>query len=155
MINNAIGINYHYSARSRERFDGLIHVMIHSITYLHFHKTMFMFMLRFYCFDKKKKTININIKDFINFGFYLNVVCRTWGEVCQQRLWYVQVLCHLREGGIWVRTHLLVPTGMEAILPIIAFHSALYIYQQGVTKNYKYAIKPDAITLNILVYLLH
>lgn len=42
---------------------------------------------------------------------YLNVVRRTWGEVSEQGLRYVQVLGHLCEGGIGVRTHLLVPTG--------------------------------------------
>lgn len=62
----------------------------------------------------------------MNFESYLNVVCRTWGEVSQQRLRYVQVLCNLREGGIGVRTHLFVPTGMKFIFWVIASHSALY-----------------------------
>lgn len=102
-----------------------------------------------------RKKMTGNRKDFINFGSYLNVVCRTWGEVSQQRLWYVQVLCHLREGGIWVRTHLLVPTGMEATFQVIVFHSALYSYEQAVTKRYQEAIKPGVIILTTLVNLLH
>lgn len=80
--------------------------------------------------------MSVNIKVFMNVGWsYLYVVCRTWGEVSQQRLWYVQVLIHLCEGGIWVRTHLLVPTGMEAIFQVIAFLSVSYIYEQDVTKK--------------------
>lgn len=143
MINNAIGINYHYSPRSRERSDGLIHVMIHDITYIHVYESTFMFPKGFIALK-----MTVNIKDFINFESCLNVVCRTWGEVSQQRLWYVHVLCHLRKGGIWVRTHLLVPTGMQD-----TFHGhclplcTIYIYEQGVTKRYREAIKPEVITL--------
>lgn len=113
MINNAIGINYHYSARLGEPSDGLIHVMIHDTTYIHVYERTFMFPKGLMALTRKKMTVNR--KEFLNFGPYLNVVCRTWGEVSQQCLWYVQVLCHLCEGGIWVRTHLLVPTGTEAI----------------------------------------
>lgn len=152
MINNAIGINYHYSARSTEPSDSLIHVMTHDITYIHFYDDIFMLPKGFIALTRKKMTVNI--KDFINFESYLNVVCRTWGEVSQQRLWYVQVLCHLREGGIWVRTHFLVPTEMEATFQVIAFHSALHIHEQGATKRCKEAIKPGVITLKMLVHLL-
>lgn len=42
---------------------------------------------------------------------HLYVVRRTRGEVSEQGLRDVQVLGHLCEGGIGVRTHLLVPTG--------------------------------------------
>lgn len=153
-INNAIGINYHYSARSREPSDGLIHVMIDDTTYISMFIKVHLCSLKvFIALIRKKMTVNR--KDYIYFGSYLNVVCRTWGEVSQQRLWYVQVLCHLREGGIWVRTHLLVPTGMEATFQVIVFHSALYIYEQAVTKRYQEAIKPGVITLTMLVNLLH
>lgn len=146
MIKNAVGINYHYSARSKEPSDGLIHAMIHDITYIHVYESTFMFPKAFIDLIRKKMTVNI--KDFINVGrSYLNVVCRTWGEVSQQRLWYVQVLSHLCEGGIWVRTHLLVPTGTEAIFQVIAFHSVSYIYEQGVTKRCKRSNKTGVITL--------
>lgn len=47
----------------------------------------------------------------LNCVSYLDVVCGTWGEVSEQDLWYVQVLSHLCEGGVGIRTHLLVPTG--------------------------------------------
>lgn len=79
-----------------------------------------------------RKKMTGNIKDFIHFGRYLNVVCRPWGEVSQQRLWYVQVLCHLREGGVRVRTHLLVPTGVEAIFQVIAFLHQIFTSRVGI-----------------------
>lgn len=52
---------------------------------------------------------------------YLYVVRRAWGKVCEQCLWYVQVLGHLCEGGIRVRTHLLIPAGRSPIF-IISRH---------------------------------
>lgn len=135
MIKNAVGINYHYSARSREPLDGLIHRMSRDITYIDVYESTFLFPKAFF-FALMRQKLSVNIKVFMNVGWsYLDVVCRTWGEVGQQRLWYVQVLIHLCEGGIWVRTHLLVPTGMEAIFQVIAFHSVSYIYEQDVTKK--------------------
>lgn len=50
---------------------------------------------------------------YMNRVSYLNVVCRTWSEVIEQGLWYVQVLGHMCEGVIRVGTYLLVPYKRE------------------------------------------
>lgn len=59
MINNTIGINYHYSARSTEPSDSLIHVMTHNITYIHVYDDIFMFPKGFIALIRKKMTVNI------------------------------------------------------------------------------------------------
>lgn len=48
MIKNAVGINYHYSARSRDPLDGLIHMMNHDITYIDVYESTFMFPKAFF-----------------------------------------------------------------------------------------------------------
>lgn len=148
MINNLIGINYHYSAWSRERSDGLVHGMI-QYSHIHNKVSLFMFLIGYLQLWWERKWPSI--RGWMNGQSDLNVVCRAGGEVSQQRLWDVQVLCHLREGGIRVRTHLLVPMGMRS-----TWSSALYyIFISSVTKQHKEAIKAGSLAGDALVHPSH
>lgn len=91
LMNNAVRINYHYSAGSRASSAPRDRCLLHTIS----QEGDFQ---EYVCVPTRSV-------------HYLNVISGTGGEVGEKSLRYVQMLGHLREDGIGVRTHLLVPTG--------------------------------------------
>lgn len=81
--------------------------------------------------------LRIDHKEWILNGMtYLNVVCRTWGEVREQGLRDIQVLGHLCEGRIGVGTHLLVPTGRNPFTRSSTFNSHYtFMYNMGLNER--------------------